>query len=1657
MAKGVIIDVGFKADIKDFIDSIQQDFQRINFDGIIGLSNAFDKQAKDVRNQLSKLQKEIDETINGKIPNNPEQQLQSLNKAVGVLMTSFRELVKHVPNMDQGLVHQLDGITGEISQLSAVCTNAADAVKSLQNATTGDVQFVDTTQLAKQKKELENFYKLFRKTVNEVRDIDDVALKKESGNTPYKEVYSVYAKMEEIYKRWDIASEGYYDALDTQDVNKIDRAAQSYLQYTNELLRLLKTYQSLDGAMDDTLALSDSFETPMHDLKDVITKDFDEVKDYLYKRMNEINNLYQSIGGQDLEKKFEKQISQQSLETSPLKVPLGISTRPSTLAEEAISIIQLAQKRLADSPLEVEIRLMSPYKTKKNQEALNQIMNGLSQIEDETIRNELTSLIDKMNKDIDNALLFNVNVNTERATQAVRKFVTDAKEELNQLSQNLVPLEPEVILTEAHRTAFQKQLDQAKGDFKIQVGIMDGEDTVDHNATKKELSYLKLLRERVEAVETAVNNKSLAFIDEEGIVRDIVDNERTYLNQLYGDLLLIEEQIKDVCSAFEAIPQTFTMDFDSDIFKSLDQLANHEALSKISDAKQLVELAISSSAGDAVIVPKDQKDKLLKDVEELSAEIKTIFETESMQNWSSEFISSLDEIKKRAEETATAIKEVVNQTQGKQISIDQEIKDIAGSTVDTIIDGEINKLNELEQKLDQVIDAVNRKTEAFKNEGRVVGEVADGEIANLNPLQNLDSAYNLFKPFYDNNDLESEEGAKAALSYYNAYKEALISKVNKKDLKQYTIGKESDLFTGNYTNYKKGLGELDLSGLNSQVEKYSNIIENLNQPKLINIINALSEAIEKLLSQDNVNNDITKLLEQLNKAINNLGSNKSAEKIERIAQNLENFQKSINALDLSDSGFIQSLSSIFEKGEELKALGEVLKSTKKQIDEAGKALKAEDNLKQSQKYLEQYKNDINTAVNNKYGNENVLYQQLQATKDGVVQVTAMVKEGENAYKKYVLTTTNGSDLMVKSINDNAAALSKEVKQWQTYQKLKDLAVPGAKNLGEDGVTFTPESSNWDQLVDKVHEFGIEVKDIEKIIRNVDEIGHESFQIFTKLSRITVGMDSNGILFQKDEVLDVNKVIKDFENNVINLEKSLKKSFSDDIGIEQFLKTLKDTSEVYQELIALNQKGLISDDDVSSAISYFNAFKTSLSAFSLDNISTDKKTPEFIKQFELAKDQLVSFKNVLDKVNVGQAFSDEDINQVKLLISQIRKLYNTMGDKENKLAASQTIDKTLEKIYKNLDKNSAMSEDLKRRFQELAAEMKSFGNNMPADKVNEFTAEFQALEREMWETGQTGLSFFDGIIKRAKSMSQSFISMYLSLWDIVRYIRTGITYIRDLDTALTEMRKVSDESVSSLKEFQKVSFDIAGAVGTTAKQIQNSTADWLRLGEAFDEAQKSAKVANILLNVSEFGSIDEATESLVSMSAAYDELDKMDIIDKLNEVGNNFSISTDGLATALQKSASALKTAGNDMNEAVALITAGNAVVQNADSVGTGMQTIALRLTGTKEASDQLEELGEDTEGVITTVSKLRNTILSATKVASNGFKGFDILDENGNYKSTYEIMLGLSEIYKEIEETDKKMGNNNLNLLLETLAGESFCLKFVEIHFYRTHLNARIA
>lgn len=496
-------------------------------------------------------------------------------------------------------------------------------------------------------------------------------------------------------------------------------------------------------------------------------------------------------------------------------------------------------------------------------------------------------------------------------------------------------------------------------------------------------------------------------------------------------------------------------------------------------------------------------------------------------------------------------------------------------------------------------------------------------------------------------------------------------------------------------------------------------------------------------------------------------------------------------------------------------------------------------------------------------------------------------------------------------------------------------------------------------------------------------------------------EENNILEQNTQKVkenaDAKKKLTDTDKEVSNVNLS-----KYDNRLESYTKK----TSGYDTTIARFENGGWTSDTYKQRI---NAVKEAVKQYA-DILNNLKKHPELVNDEELGK---------LDK-------------QERLIKDNIIAVQNmSAAEKGYSLISAQ---KELDKINNILKEHSGMSREAKNQIKAYYAEIKS-GN--PSASLDVIHGKIMQIVNAEIEAGRGGKSMFDAIKEKAWYGVASAIGTYFGFNDLIRYGKEGVSIVRQLDTALTEMRKVSNESVQSLKKYQDTTFDTADAVGTTAKQIQNSTADWMRLGESMDTAAKSAKDANILLNVSEFEGIDEATESLVSMSQAYKDLDKMDIIDVLNNIGNNYSISTDGLATALKDSASALVTANNDLNEAVSLTTAGNAITQDPSKVGAGLRTISLRLVGTEEAKEELSDLGEETDGMITTVSKLRNTIQSATSAATKDGKGFDIFDSNGNYKSTYEIMQGLADLYDEIVKKDKELGTNNLNLLLETIAGKN--------------------
>lgn len=419
--------------------------------------------------------------------------------------------------------------------------------------------------------------------------------------------------------------------------------------------------------------------------------------------------------------------------------------------------------------------------------------------------------------------------------------------------------------------------------------------------------------------------------------------------------------------------------------------------------------------------------------------------------------------------------------------------------------------------------------------------------------------------------------------------------------------------------------------------------------------------------------------------------------------------------------------------------------------------------------------------------------------------------------------------------------------------------------------------------------------------------------------------------------------------------------------------------------------------------------------------------DFLAKLQEYKTKLIDIHNLAQNLDLT---NKTDVERIETMVLEAKELSKVLSGQDFQLVDEKDIVSVENRINSLLNSDIKLSSNTTDRLRE----MKTLLKDIDQTTFNDLRTELLKIEGTANNLGKT---FSSKLLNKFRDLGAYFLS-YVSIQDFIRYAREGFEIIHQLDDALTEMAKVSDEPLSRLRDFQKESYNIADAAGTTGLVIQQSTADFMRLGQTLDQAKESAKNASTLLNVSEFESIEEATDALIAMDAAFKDVTQEEILDKLNEVGNNYSISTEGLATALQSAAGTLVTAGNSIDESIALITAGNQVVQDPSKVGTAFRTVSLRIVGTEEAKAELADLGEDVDDfVVQTSAKSQQIIKDYTAVASNGFKGVDILDENGNFRSTYEILQDIADVYQEIVETDKQYGTNRSAALLEVLAGKN--------------------
>ena len=525
---------------------------------------------------------------------------------------------------------------------------------------------------------------------------------------------------------------------------------------------------------------------------------------------------------------------------------------------------------------------------------------------------------------------------------------------------------------------------------------------------------------------------------------------------------------------------------------------------------------------------------------------------------------------------------------------------------------------------------------------------------------------------------------------------------------------------------------------------------------------------------------------------------------------------------------------------------------------------------------------------------------------------------------------------------------------------------------------------------------------------------------------------------------------------------------DTSSIDIATKDLEEMNIVIKEVSAKTKNGnfdiaVKGINDVGEAVEIVKRFNAETNNFDIISKKISKPFDEgvqaakrFKKEAETVKNIKLDFEvgkyddglsrmetnyNKLSNINVEL---EESVKRVRKAYSDLELVYNSTSDEvadkekliqaENEYAAAlektnnliriqareekfnieaDKLDDDIKLFQSNIDSWLAKNSAATAKFGDKLIELKARAENCDRVELNHLIKEFKMLDNEADKAGLKMLSLGDRIKTKFKEYSA-----YFSVAEAFMYVTQGLKDMFDqvvaIDTAMTELKKVTDESDASYNQFLSNAAVRAKELGTTIDGLVNSTADFARLGYGFEDAQGLAEVANIYAVVGDdIDNVETATESLISTLTAFkDEANglsdsdfAMSIVDKMNEVANNYAISSGGIGDALQRSASSMMAANNSLDETIALITAANTVVQDPDAVGTAFKTISMRIRGAKT---ELEEAGLETDGMASSTAKLREEILALS--------GVDIMLNANEFKSTYQIMEELASKWQDLSD-----------------------------------------
>jgi TP901 family phage tail tape measure protein len=573
------------------------------------------------------------------------------------------------------------------------------------------------------------------------------------------------------------------------------------------------------------------------------------------------------------------------------------------------------------------------------------------------------------------------------------------------------------------------------------------------------------------------------------------------------------------------------------------------------------------------------------------------------------------------------------------------------------------------------------------------------------------------------------------------------------------------------------------------------------------------------------------------------------------------------------------------------------------------------------------------------------------------------------------------------------------------------------------------SEEYRELVISVKKAETEIKNLQLLEKSDNSEAQQQASRYNKIIEnisLINKLEKQRISAGKEETVEINRQIKNAKGRISTAESYLEKHKLISSEYEEQIRLLKKTGEYEQAIVKAKSA------DKSSATSTKTENNVARLTQNLTTLETKwKESPIFNGEFQEKFNELkISLSNVggdpkaLDEYRIKL---NELTNELKRADVAYKASFSSNKSQQNIEATRQNIKKLIYTIQtwqqantKAMGKNTFNGGTYQVETDNMIASLKKLLNasdltasdlKVNVDKINR---SFRTMSSEAQAAGVNGLSFFDKIKEDALKFT-SWMSLTTVISGISREAVKFYNNVVDIDTAMTELRKVTDNTNQQYAEF----FD---NIGQKAKDLKidlsdliSQTAEWGKRGYSLDEAETLATNSGIYSVV---GEVDNATavQDLTTVMKSYNMTvdESINIVDKFNAISNKYAVSASDIGDMLSRSVSSLSVAGNTLDQAIAMGTAITEITGDAAEAGNSLKVLSMRLRGAKT---ELEDAGESTEGMAVSTSKLREDIKALTNV--NGTGGFDIMKDSQNFKSTYEIMKGIANVWNDLTDTSK--------------------------------------